>query len=247
MASRVSNLLLLKIMGSSLLSLLGTGGSLWGGLGSSWSWGWGSFLGWGSGLGWGGTLLWGSGGLGWSGLSWGSLSWGGLGWGSLSWGSSGLGDSLIGGLLLLEVLGEELLISDMSLLRLEPSVLLGSLHDGLSSDSLLSDESLDLWGLVEDLIVLTLNLDGDGSSDNVLGDIILSLSEDESFSDVLSSLWSESSWSVGIGKSSNFTFTLDKDFEGNDGKIWSTDASSGGLSLSFSGSSWSVESGSYSD
>ena len=106
---------------------------------------------------------------------------------------------------------------------------------------------MDLWGLVEDLIVLTLNLDGDGSSDNVLSDIILSLSEDESFSDVLSSLWSESSWSVSVGKSSDFTLTLDEYLEGNDGKIWSADASSGRLSLSFSGSSWSIESGSYSN
>jgi len=86
---------------------------------------------------------------------------------------------------------------------------------------------LDLWGLVEHLIVFALNLHGDGSSDNVLGDIILSLSEDESLSDVLGSLWSESSWSIGVGESSNLSLTLDEDLKGNDGKIWSADASSG--------------------
>ena len=133
----------------------------------------------------------------------------------------------------------------MSLLRLEPSVLLDSLVDSLSSESLLGDESLDLWSLVEDLIILALFLPGDGSSDNVLGNIILSLSEDESLSDVLGSLWSESSWSVGVGKSSNLSLTLDEDLKGNNSKIRSTDASSGGLSLSFTGSSWSVESSSY--
>jgi hypothetical protein len=101
---------------------------------------------------------------------------------------------------------------------------------------------LDLWGLVEGL-VSKLNF----SSDDVLSNIILSLSEDESFSNVLGSLWSESSWSVSVGKSSNFTFTLDKDSKGNDGKIWSTDTSSGGLSLSFSGASWSIKSGSYNE
>lgn len=132
----------------------------------------------------------------------------------------------------------------MSLLRLEPSVLLDSLVDSLSSKSLLGDESLDLWSLVEDLIILALNLLGDGSSDDVLSNIILSLSEDESLSDVLGSLWSESSWSVGVGKSSDLSLTLDEDLEGDNGKIRSADASSGGLSLSFTRSSWSVESGS---
>ena len=213
-----------KIVGSSLLSLL-SGGSLGWSSGLSWSWSWG-FLGWGSSLSWGGTLLGWSSGLGWGSLSWSGLGWGSLDWSGLNWGSSLL-LSLIGGLLLLKVLGEELLISDMSLLRLEPSVLLGSLVDSLSSDSLLGDESLDLWGLVENLIVFALNLHGDGSSDNVLGDIILSLSEDESLSDVLGSLWSESSWSIGVGESSNLSLTLDEDLKGNDGKIWSADASSG--------------------
>lgn len=132
----------------------------------------------------------------------------------------------------------------MSLLRLEPSVSLLLLVDSLSSDSLLSDKSLDLWSFVEDLIFFALNLLGDLSSDNVLGDIILSLSENESLSDVLGSLWSESSWSVGISESSNFSLTLDEDLEGNDGKIWSADATSGRLSLSFTCSSWSVKSSS---
>ena len=133
----------------------------------------------------------------------------------------------------------------MSLLRLEPSVLLDSLVNRLSSKSLLGDESLDLWSLVEDLVLLAFNLLGDGSSDDVLGNIILSLSEDESLSDVLGSLWSESSWSVGVSESSDLSLTLDEDLEGDDGKIRSADASSGGLSLSFTRSSWSVESGSY--
>ena len=133
----------------------------------------------------------------------------------------------------------------MSLLRLEPSVSLLLLVDSLSSDSLLSDKSLDLWSFIEDLVIFALNLLGDGSSDNVLGDIVLSLSEDESLSDVLGSLWSESSWSVGVSESSDLSLTLYEDLEGDDGKIRSADASSGGLSLSFTRSSWSVESGSY--
>ena len=214
---------------SSLLSLL-----LGIGLGGSWGWG---------GLGWGG--------LGWSSLSWSGLSWGGfLGIGLLGWGSWGLGWSwswgwlwmgLLGGsLLLLQVLGEELLVGDGGLLGFNPSLLLDSLVHNLSSDSLLGDESLDAWRLVEGLVT-SLDL----SSNNVLSDIILSLSENESLSDVVGSLWSESSWSLSIGKSGDVLISLDENLEGNNGKIWATDASSGGLSLSLSGSSWSVESDSY--
>ena len=218
---------------SSLLSLL-----LVSGLGWSSLWGWGLLL-------WGG--LGGGGGLSWSSLSWGSLggsgtlSWGGLlGWGSLDWSNWLWGSFLEGSLLLLEVLGEELLISDMSLLGFDPLLLLGLLVDNLSSDSLLGDESLNAWRLVEGLVT-SLDL----SSNDVLSDIILSLSEDEGLSNVSSSLWSESSWSLDVGKSSNVLISLDENLKGNDSKIWSADASSAGLSLSLSGSSWSVEGDSY--
>jgi len=214
-----------------------------------------------SGLGWGWSSLWGGlgwGGLSWSSFSWGSLSWSSLGWGGLGslswggglgWGSWGLGwswgwlwGSLLGGsLLLLEVLGEELLVGDSGLLGFDPLLLLDSLVDNLSSDSLLGDESLDAWRFVEGLIT-SLDL----SSNDVLSDIILSLSQDEGLSDVVGSLWSESSWSLNIGKSSNVLISLDENLKGNNGEIWATDASSGGLSLSLSGSSWSVKSDSYS-
>lgn len=217
---------------SSLLSLLLVSGLGWGSL-----WGWGLLL-------WGGL---GSGGLSWSSLSWGGLSWGSLGGGGLlDWGSWGLGSNWLwgrflgGGLLLLEVLGEELLVSDMGLLGLNPVLLLGLLVDNLSSDSLLGDESLNAWRLVEGLVT-SLEL----SSNDVLSDIILSLSENESFSNVSSSLWSESSWSLDVGKSNNVLISLDENLKGDDGKIWTADASSGGLSLSLTGSSWSVESDSY--
>lgn len=127
----------------------------------------------------------------------------------------------------------------MSLLGFDPLLLLLSLVDNLSSDSLLGDESLDTWGFEEGLVS-----DLDLSSDDVLGNIILSLSEDESLSNVVGSLWSESSWSVNVGKASNVLISLDEHLEGNDGKIWAANASSGGLSLSLTSSSWSVEGGS---
>ena len=117
--------------------------------------GWSSSLSWSSGLGWGGGLL------GWCWL------------GSSNWLSNG-GLGLLGSLLLLEVLGEELFVSNVVLLGALPSVLLDVLVDSLSSDSLLGNESLDLWGLVEGLVS-----SDEFSSDNVLSNIVNLLSKSE--------------------------------------------------------------------
>jgi hypothetical protein len=108
----------------------------------------------------------------------------------------------------------------MSLLVLLPVINLGFLGDDLSSESLLGNESLDLWSLVESLVSLL-----DFSSNNILGNIIL-LSESESLSNVSNSLWTESSWSLSVGKTLVLVFSLNENFEGNNSKIWSTDASS---------------------
>ena len=191
-----------------------------------------------SGLGWSGGLGWG--GFSWSGFSWGGfLGWSGLGWSGFSWGSFWLWgwlSGLLGGFLLLKIFGEEFLISDVSFFVGFPGVDSGSLVDDLSSNSLFGNESLDVDGFVESLTILLFIV----SSNDVLSDII-GLSEDESFSNVSGSLWSESSWSLGIGESFNFTFSFDENSEGDDGKVRSTDASSARLSLSLSRSSWSVK------
>ena len=172
----------------------------------------------------------------WSGFDWSSFDWGSFNWGSFNlW--SWLG-GFLGSFLLLEIFGEEFLVGDVSLLVGFPSVDSGSLVDDLSSNSLFGDESLDVGGFVENF---TVTLSGfSWSSNNVLSDII-GLSENESFSNVSSSLWSESSWSFGIGESFNFSISFDEDSEGNDRKVGTTDASSAGLSLSLSRSSWSVK------
>jgi hypothetical protein len=99
---------------------------------------------------------------------------------------------------------------------------------------------LDAWRFEEGLVTSL-----DFSSDDVVSNIILSLSKDESLSDVVSSLWSKSSGSIGIGKSDNVLISLDEDLEGDDGKIWAANASSGRFSLSLSCSSWSIECSSY--
>ena len=117
---------------------------------------------------------------------------------------------LLGGLLLLKVLGEEFLVSDSLLLTILPSLLLGSLVDNLSSDSLIGNESLDAWALVEGLVT-----SDECSSNDVLSDIIL-LSEGKGLSDVVSSLWSESSGLGLIGESGDIVLTLNENLKGDD-------------------------------
>ena len=80
----------------------------------------------------------------------------------------------------------------------------------LSSDSLVSDETLNLGGLVESLISLF-----DLTADDVLA-YIIALSEAEDLPDGGSSLWSESSWLLSIGNSGNVSVTFLGDGEGDD-------------------------------
>jgi len=82
------------------------------------------------------------------------------------------------------------------------------------------------------------------SSNNVFSYIVL-FSQSKGLSDMTSSLWSKSSWSFSISKTSNFLWTFFNNFKSNNCKIWTTDASSDWLSFSFSSSSWSVQSCSY--
>lgn len=107
------------------------------------------------------------------------------------------------------------------MLRFVPVSLLVSLVDNLSSKSLLGNESLNVWGFVVSLVSSF-----DFSSDNILSNIILTLSEGESLNNVGNSLWSESSWSLRIGEASDVLLSLNENFEGDDSKIWATDATS---------------------
>lgn len=181
------------------------------------------------------SLLLGGGNLGGgSGLSLGRS--GDLGGGGLSLGrcGSGLGGSSLGGgslnlnglvsavssLSLLDVLGEDLVVLCLVVLGLLVSGELVSLFESLSSESLFSDESLDLGGLVESLVTLL-----DLSSDNVLSHVVL-LSQGEGLSDGGGSLGAESSGLVSIGHTFDFGVSLLDDSEGNDGEIRAADAAS---------------------
>lgn len=184
---------------------------LWCGNLGNWLWCFNSFLDW-------GLFCW-LGGLSLSGSSSGGL------WGSMSMRVSSL---------LLDVLGEYFIVLGSLFLCLLESVELLSLDQLLSSDSLLSYESLDLWWFVECLVSLL-----HFSSHDVLSNIVL-LSEVEDLSNIVGSLGAESSWLITISDSFDLSVTLLDDSEGDDGKIWATDATSNWLSLSLSSSSGSV-------
>jgi len=174
-------------------------------------------------------------------LSGGSLSGDSLYFGLLSGGSSlvsfllVLGFFLVLGGLLLSVLFEDLLVISDGLLGSLPSGLLVSLVDSLSSESSVSDESLDLGSLISDGLAFLFDL----SSDNESSDIII-LGEGEELSDSGGSLGSESLGELGVSETSNGLFTDLDDSEGNNGEISTDDATSDGLSLSFTSSSGSV-------
>lgn len=132
--------------------------------------------------------------------------------------SSGLLNSLSGGLSLLDELGDELLVLGSSGGRALGLLNLRSLDDSLSSKAFLSDKSLDSWGLVVGLISL-----GDGSVVHISTDIVTLLKVEVS-RDVGSSLLGKTVWLVVVGEASDLLLSLLDDAEGNDGEVWSTDA-----------------------
>lgn len=118
----------------------------------------------------------------------------------------------------LDVLGENLLVLSSELLGLLVAVELFSLEEGLSSESLLGDESLDVGGLVESLVTLL-----DLTAHNVLSHVVL-LTEGEDLSDVASSLGAESAGLVVSGDTFDLSISLLDDSEGDDSKIRAADA-----------------------
>ena len=146
-------------------------------------------------------------------------------WGSL--GGSGSSSSLLGGgsaggLLLLDVLGEELLVLGGVLLGGLEAVELDALGDLLAAEALLSDQALDLGGLVVGLVT-TLDL----TAGNVFAHIV-GLAEAEHRSDVVLSLLEEARADVLVGAASDFLVTLLHDLKLDDGKVGASDAAAHG-------------------
>jgi hypothetical protein len=115
--------------------------------------------------------------------------------------------------------------------------LLQALQVPSSLQSHRGDQSLDLGGLGVRLgtFLLGLNL----SSNNELSDIVF-LGQVEESSDLGGSLGTQSLGQDGVGQSGDLLFTLLDDDDGQDGNVGVDDATSNGLSLSFTGSSGSV-------
>jgi len=137
--------------------------------------------------------------------------------------------------LLLSVLIKDLVVVNDGLLGSFPSSLLVSLVNSLSSESSISDQSLDLGSLISDGLAFLFDL----SSDDESSDIII-LGQSEELSDSGGSLGSKSLGLLGVSETSNGLFTDLGNGKGDDGKIGSDDTSSDGLSLSFTSSSGSV-------
>lgn len=134
----------------------------------------------------------------------------------------------------MQTLGQQLSVLSGSVSLLSSIVDLLGLQSSLSLQSLRSDQSLDLWSLGEGLAVLL-----DGSSDNVVSDVVL-LGQTEELSDVVGSLRTQSLWGGGVGQTLNVLLTLLDDSKSKDGQVLVDNAASDGLSLSLTRSSWSV-------
>ncbi|KAH3661990.1 hypothetical protein OGAPHI_006171 [Ogataea philodendri] len=97
-----------------------------------------------------------------------------------------------------------------------------------------NNQSLDLWSL--GVLLLTLN---NLSSNDELSDIIL-LGQTVELSDVVGSLRTQSLWNLSIGQTLDLLLTLLNNNKGQDSKVVTNNTASDRLSLSLSGSSWSV-------
>lgn len=152
----------------------------------------------------------------------------------------------MGSLLLLDVLRDELLVLLLLSLGILVFALSLLLAETLSAEPLLSDESLDLGGLVESFLffvaISILDCLLDGAMDNILANIVLLFVKIEIFPDVIGSLLSELVGPVDVGDLVDVLLTLLEHAECDDGKIWTTDASADGSSPSHTNSAWLVTS-----
>ena len=143
--------------------------------------------------------------------------------------------SLLLSLLLLGIGGEELFV----LLKVLTSGLVTtndlSLVLVLSAETGLGDETLDLGGLIESL-VLALDLTGN----NVLANIVLLLVEREGLDDVVSSLGTEAVGTLNIGNTSDLLLTLLNNTEEDGSEVSTDNAATDWLSLALTSAGRSV-------
>lgn len=136
---------------------------------------------------------------------------------------------------LVQSLGQELSVLSGSLLLGNSISNLQSLQVSLSLQGLRSHQSLDLWSLGVGSAILASDL----SSDDVLSNVIL-LGQAVEFSNVVGSLRTQSLWNSGVGQTLNVLLTLLDNDKGKSSNVLADNATSDGLSLSLTSSSWSV-------
>ena len=166
--------------------------------------------------------------------------------------SNGLGLSM-SSLSLGDVLINQLTVSSSGLDGLFPSSDLIIFVDSLSSDSNVSDQSLDSWSFLSlwsSWVLLALkSSSGDVLFNKSCGNgLIFFLSFDTvELSDVVGSLRTKSSWNSGVSDARDLLFTFLDDGYWKVFDIRTDDASSNGFSFSFSGSFGSVSADTWSE
>ena len=149
---------------------------------------------------------------------------------------SSLGEERAAGFSLFGIsLGNEFLVGSGFLLVSENGAHLFGLAGTLSLKGQRSHQSLDLRSLVAVLALLG----GEGTSDNVLANIVL-LGKVEQFADVVGTLRTKTTRDRVVGKSLNGVGTDLGNNEVQDGNVLSNDASTDGLALALTGTSLSV-------
>jgi len=136
--------------------------------------------------------------------------------------------------------GHELSVGGLGLLARLQSASGGSLLASLSLKSHWRNKSLDLWRLGARLGVLLVGLQL--SSDDKVSHIVL-LVQVEELSDLVGSLWSESSVDNGVGQAGDVVLALSHDNGGEHAQVVVDDATSNRLSLSLTSSAASVAGG----
>lgn len=137
-------------------------------------------------------------------------------------------------LTLVQTLGQQLGVLGSSVSLLLGVVDLLGLQSSLSLQGLRSHQSLDLGGVGVHLAVLL-----HGGSNDVVSDVVL-LGQTKELSDVVCSLRTQSLWSSHVSQALDVGVALLDHGQSNHGQVLVDDTSSDRLSLSLSGSSWSV-------
>lgn len=134
-------------------------------------------------------------------------------------------------LLLLDVLRDELLVLGSILFGGLEALELLSLDQLLAAETLLSDETLDLGGLVVSLVTAL-----DLALGNVLANVVLLFVKAENSGNLVLSLLEETVGDLLVGAALDLLIALLHDFEGNDSEVWASDATADGPSSSVASS-----------